>query len=95
MGLKWKLRWSNDVNQDKNDFDGSIPTAEMPKISFSCGLDSRESDIGFGNSISLFFFCTIFYDDIMFIIIMAGVSAVKAGIYNISKSRLVKAFLWI
>ena len=56
---------------------------------------SRESDIGFGNSISLFFFCTIFYDDIMFIIIMAGVSAVKAGIYSISKSRLVKSFLWI
>ena|GEM_PF-4773637 len=23
----------------KNDFDGSNPTAEMPKISFSCGLD--------------------------------------------------------
>ncbi len=37
MGSKWKLRWSNDVNQDKNDFDGSNPTAEMPKISFSCG----------------------------------------------------------
>ncbi len=39
MGSKWKRRWSNDVNQDKNDFDGSNPTAEMPKISFSCGLD--------------------------------------------------------
>lgn len=37
MGSKWKLRWSNDVNQDKNDFDGSNPTAEMPKKSFSCG----------------------------------------------------------
>ena len=24
----------------KNDFDGSNPTAEMPKISFSCGLDT-------------------------------------------------------
>lgn len=44
MGLKWKLRWSNDVNQDKNDFDGSNPTAEMPKISFSCGLDKRGGD---------------------------------------------------
>lgn len=26
----------------KNDFDGSNPTAEMPKISFSCGLDSEK-----------------------------------------------------
>ena len=43
MGSKWKLRWSNDVNQDKNDFDGSNPTAEMPKISFSCGLDRKLS----------------------------------------------------
>ena len=42
MGSKWKLRWSNDVNQDKNDFDGSNPTAEMPKISFSCGLDNKK-----------------------------------------------------
>ena len=25
----------------KNDFDGSNPTAEMPKISFSCGLDKK------------------------------------------------------
>ena len=49
MGLKWKLRWSNDVNQDKNDFDGSIPTAEMPKISFSCGLDNLpQADIACG-----------------------------------------------
>ena len=44
MGSKWKLRWSNDVNQDKNDFDGSNPTAEMPKISFSCGLDRLSLD---------------------------------------------------
>ena len=43
MGLKWKRRWSNDVNQNKNDFDGSNPTAEMPKISFSCGLDIQKS----------------------------------------------------
>ena len=27
----------------KNDFDGSNPTAEMLKISFSCGLDNRVS----------------------------------------------------
>lgn len=26
----------------KNDFDGSNPTAEMPKISFSCGLDKSK-----------------------------------------------------
>lgn len=43
MDSKWKLRWSNDVNQDKNDFDGSNPTAEMPKISFPCGLDKKSS----------------------------------------------------
>ena len=28
----------------KNDFDGSNPTAEMPKISFSCGLDKKIVD---------------------------------------------------
>ena len=29
----------------KNDFDGSNPTAEMPKISFSCGLDKKEKTV--------------------------------------------------
>ena len=37
--MKRKRRWSSDGNQDKNDFDGSIPTSEKPKKSFSCGLD--------------------------------------------------------
>ena len=27
----------------KNDFDGSNPTAEMPKISFSCGARRKHS----------------------------------------------------
>ena len=43
MDLKWRQRWNSDGNQDKNDFDGSNPTAEMPKISFLCGLDNKKS----------------------------------------------------
>lgn len=37
----------------KNDFDGSNPTAEMPKISFSCGLDKKDSV--FAGSFFIFF----------------------------------------
>lgn len=43
MGSKWKLRWSNDFNQDKNDFDGSTPTSEKPKISFSCAFHRKRN----------------------------------------------------
>lgn len=31
---KWRRRWSSDVNQEGNDFDGSTPTSEKPKIFF-------------------------------------------------------------